>query len=217
MARLNKIPFPYQIFSNISFHDKKPKKRKKPAKFVVRSTAYQQQNLIGRLIRETLDPPHNLLSLQHLTKRKTKRLQPGLMLLLIRRSTSIRNKPSLKATIKRTPTCRITAAIRHHATNNHPLNALGTQHLLQQARSIIATLKPEESIVRVLGHDRQLVGRNEHLNVRKQLPLLGASGDAAVRAPFADQLVRERRGELEFAVAVLRYEDRLSLRGKVAC
>ena len=41
------------------------------------------------------------------------------------------------------------------------------------------------------------------LDVREEFPVCAAAGDGAVRAPFADELVFEGRGQLRWRVAVL--------------
>lgn len=117
------------------------------------------------------------------------------MLLLTRRPTRIFHQPRLIPPVKRTPRRSITAAIRHDPTHHHSLNVLRFEQ-----RGEVGV---EEGVVGVFVDDGVVVGGGQGGDVGHQLPVFGAFGDGAGGAPFAHELVFERRGELGLGVAVL--------------
>ena len=78
--------------------------------------------LFSQPLHPSFQPLHNLLRRQHLPEREPKPPQPRLMLFLIRTPARILHEPSLIAPIKRTSRRCIAAAIRHDATDHHPLH-----------------------------------------------------------------------------------------------
>ena len=147
-------------------------------------------------------PPYNLRRSQHFAKREPKPPQPRLMLFLIGTPTRILHKPSLIAPIERAPGRGIAAAVRHNATNNHPLHRAPFQHILQ--------IRINKSIIRILRHDPML--SRPLLNLRYKLPVPTPRRNRAIRPPFAHELIAAGRGEFLFRVAVLR-EDELEVGG----
>ena len=112
-------------------------------------------------------PPHDLPRCQHLSEREPEAPQPRLMLRLIRAPTRILDEPSLKAPVERAPRRRIDAAIRHDATQHHPLDPTPFQPR--------AEIRADERIVGVLGHDIVILCYVRDL--RQQPPVLAARGD----------------------------------------
>lgn len=139
------------------------------------------------------------------------------MLRLVRAPARVSHQPSLPPAIERASCRSIAAAIRHHPAHHHPLHAPPPQSILQ--------ICIDKRIVRVLLHHRHLLPAfvrirlqvfEQSLDLRLQLPFGGAAGDAAIRPPFADELVAVRRpGQLGFGVAVLREDGRERLRAEV--
>ena len=115
----------------------------------------------------SFQPLHHLLRRQHLAKREPKAPQPRLMLCPIRTPTRIPYKPSLISPIKRAPSRRIAAAIRHDATNNHPLNLSPFQH--------IAQIRIDERIIGILRYDAVVLC--DFLNLGYEFPVLAACLD----------------------------------------
>ena len=91
-------------------------------------------------------PFENLPGPDDFAKRERKAPQPSLMLLLVRTTTSILDKPSLETAIERAPSSGITAAVRHNSTHDDPLNLFLLQHS--------AEVCVDEGVVGIFADDR---------------------------------------------------------------
>ena len=115
------------------------------------------------------------------------------MLLLVRTSAGIRDKPRLKSSVEGAACRGITTAIRHHTTNHDLFDILLFQY--------ITKICVDERIVGVLSNSRttfRFAG-----NFWYHFPISTANSNRSVRAPFAHELVFVWRRKLFFSVAVL--------------